>query len=144
MKCKDTAAAAAALTSLGKNSISGHITILYPVFLGHVYTAVCDYPNALASHKQCTELVKQLGNELQEAREMGNVGAVYLAMGDFDNAVGCHMEHLQIAKRLGNKVEEARAYSNLGSSHHYKRNFEQAIVFHNHVLRLAQVILYPV
>ena len=48
MKCKDTAAAAAALTSLG-----------------HVYTAVCDYPNALASHKQCTELVKQLGNELQ-------------------------------------------------------------------------------
>ena len=75
---------------------------------------------------------------------MGNVGAVYLAMGDFDNAVGCHMDHLQIAKRLGNKVEEARAYSNLGSSHHYKRNFEQAIVFHNHVLRLAQVIPYPV
>ena len=81
--------------------------------------------------------MKQLGNELQEARELGNVGAVYLAMGDFDNAVSCHMDHLKIAKKLSNKVEEARAYSNLGSSHHYKRNFDQAIVFHNHVLRLA-------
>ena len=77
---------------------------------------MCDYPNALASHKQCVELMKQLGNELQEARETGNVGAVYLAMGDFDNAVQCHMDHLSIAQRLANKVEEARAYSNLGSS----------------------------
>ena len=62
---------------------------------------------------------------LQEAREIGNVGAVYLAMGDFDNAVKCHSEHLQLAKKLENQVEEARAYSNLGSSHHYKRNFDQ-------------------
>jgi hypothetical protein len=58
--------------------------------------------------------VKQLGDKVQEAREIGNVGAVYLAMGEFENAVQCHMEHLRIAKELGNRVEEARAYSNLG------------------------------
>ncbi|KAJ8973013.1 hypothetical protein NQ317_004611 [Molorchus minor] len=103
MKCKDTQAAAAALTSLG-----------------HVYTAIGDYPNALASHKQCVQLVKQMGDRLQEAREIGN--------------------HLRIARRLGNQVEEARAYSNLGSSHHYKRNFAQAIVYHEKVLRIAQSI----
>ncbi|KAK9746315.1 CHAT domain [Popillia japonica] len=138
MKCKDTQAAAAALTSLG-----------------HVYTAIGDYPNALASHKQCVQLVKQMGDRLQEAREIGNVGmgdrlqeareignvgAVYLAMGDFDSAVDCHTQHLRIARRLGNQVEEARAYSNLGSSHHYRRNFSQAIVYHEKVLRLAQGI----
>ena len=55
------------------------------------------------------QLVKQMGDKLQEAREIGNVGAVYLAMGDFDSAVDCHMEHLRIAKQLSNKVEEARA-----------------------------------
>jgi hypothetical protein len=33
------------------------------------------------------QLVKQMGDTLQEAREIGNVGAVYLAMGDFDSAV---------------------------------------------------------
>lgn len=115
---KDTQAAASALTSLG-----------------HVYTAIGDYPNALASHKQCVQLVKQMGDRLQEAREIGNVGAVYLAMGDFDSAVDCHTQHLRIARRLGNQVEEARAYSNLGSSHHYKRNFAQAIVYHEKVLR---------
>lgn len=59
---------------------------------GHVYTAIGDYPNALASHKQCLQLVKQLGERLPEAREVGNVGAVYLAMGDFEAAVECHME----------------------------------------------------
>ena len=88
-----------------------------------------DYQNALASHKQCVDLVRtQLNDPLQEAREIGNVGAVYLAIGDFDKAVECHSEHLKLAESLNNKVEAARAYSNLGSSHHYKRNFEQVSV----------------
>ncbi|KAI5635500.1 tetratricopeptide repeat domain-containing protein [Phthorimaea operculella] len=117
----DTQAAAAALTSLG-----------------HVYTAIGDYPNALASHKQCVQLVKQMGDRLQEAREIGNVGAVYLAMGEFDSAVDCHTQHLRLARRLGDQVEEARAYSNLGSSYHYRRNFSQAIAYHENVLRIAQ------
>lgn len=52
---------------------------------GHVYTAIGDYSNALASHKQCVQLVKQMGDPLQEAKEIGNVGAVYLVMGDFDS-----------------------------------------------------------
>lgn len=45
-----------------------------------------------------------MGDKLQEAREIGNVGAVYLAMGDFDSAVDCHTQHLRIARRLGNQV----------------------------------------
>jgi tetratricopeptide (TPR) repeat protein len=49
MKCKESHAAAAALTSLG-----------------HVYTAIGDYSNALASHKQCVDLVRtQLDDKLQ-------------------------------------------------------------------------------
>ena len=93
--------------------------------LGHVYTAIGDYPNALASHKQCVLLAKQSKDELSEARELGNMGAVYIAMGDFENAVQCHEQHLKIAKDLGNKREEARAYSNLGSAYHYRRNFDK-------------------
>lgn len=69
-----------------------------------MYTAIGDYPNALASHKQCVQLVKQMGDRLQEAREIGNVGAVYLAMGEFESAVDCHTQHLRLARRLGNLV----------------------------------------
>lgn len=75
------------------------------LFTGHVYTAIGDYPNALASHKQCVQLVKQMGDKLQEAREIGNVGAVYLAMGEFESAVDCHTQHLRLARRLGNQVQ---------------------------------------
>lgn len=78
--------------------------ILYFIKIGHVYTAIGDYPNALASHKQCVQLVKQIGEVLQEAREIGNVGAVYLAMGEFESALDCHMQHLKLSKKLGNKV----------------------------------------
>uniref|UniRef100_A0A3B4CP38 Tetratricopeptide repeat protein 28 n=1 Tax=Pygocentrus nattereri TaxID=42514 RepID=A0A3B4CP38_PYGNA len=106
--------------------------------LGHVYTAIGDYPNALASHKQCVLLAKQSKDQLSEARELGNMGAVYIAMGDFDNAVQCHEQHLTIAKTLENKREEARAYSNLGSAYHYHRNFDKAMSYHTHVLELAQ------
>lgn len=53
-----------------------------------MYTAVGDYTNALASHKQCVQLLKQMGDLLQEAREIGNVGAVYLLDGDLENAIG--------------------------------------------------------
>lgn len=110
MKCKDTQAAASALTSLGNyaplqatlKSISTMFNI--SLFPGHVYTAIGDYPNALASHKQCVQLVKQMGDRLQEAREIGNVGAVYLAMGEFESAVDCHTQHLRLARRLGNQV----------------------------------------
>lgn len=69
-----------------------------------MYTAIGDYPNALASHKQCVQLVKQMGDKLQEAREIGNVGAVYLAMGEFDSAVDCHTQHLRLARRMGDQV----------------------------------------
>lgn len=33
-------------------------------------------------------MLKQMGDLLQEAREIGNVGAVYLVTGEFDNAIG--------------------------------------------------------
>ena len=45
-----------------------------------------------------------MGERLQEAREIGNVGAVYLAMGEFESALDCHMQHLRLARRLNNKV----------------------------------------
>lgn len=45
-----------------------------------------------------------MGDRLQEAREIGNVGAVYLAMGEFDSAVDCHTQHLRLARRLGDQV----------------------------------------
>ncbi len=68
----------------------------------------------MASHKQCLQLVRQIGDPLAEAREIANVGAVYLASEDFEKAIECHLEHVKLAKLLGNKAEEARAYSNLG------------------------------
>ena len=97
MKCEHTLQAALALTSLG-----------------HVYSSIGDLNNSLASHKHCLKLVRQIGDQLAEAREIGNVGAVYLASGDFEKALECHLEHVKLAKLLGNKAEEARAYSNLG------------------------------
>lgn len=66
--------------------------------LGHVYTSIGDYPNALASHKQCVLLARQTQCQLSEARQLGNMGAVYTALGDFTNAVQCHEQHLSIAK----------------------------------------------
>lgn len=66
--------------------------------LGHVYTAIGDFPNALASHKQCVLLARQTQCQLSEARQLGNMGAVYTALGDFTNAVQCHEQHLDISK----------------------------------------------
>ena len=66
--------------------------------LGHVYTSIGDYPNALASHKQCVLLARQSQCRLSEARQLGNVGAVYTALGDFTNALQCHEQHLEVAK----------------------------------------------
>jgi hypothetical protein len=59
------------------------------------------------------QLVKQMGDRLQEAREIGNVGAVYLAMGEFESAVDCHTQHLRLARRLGNQVLDARTWGNV-------------------------------
>ena len=39
--------------------------------LGHVYTAIGDYPNALSSHKQCVIALNQVGDPLRKAREIG-------------------------------------------------------------------------
>lgn len=63
-----------------------------------MYTAIGDYPNALASHKQCVLLARQMQCQISEARQLGDMGAVYTALGDFANAVQCHEQHLDIAK----------------------------------------------
>ena len=63
-----------------------------------MYTSIGDYPNALASHKQCVLLARQSQCQLSEARQLGNVGAVYTALGDFANALKCHEQHLEVAK----------------------------------------------
>ena len=60
--------------------------------LGSAFFSKGNYKDALTSnrlmvYKQCFDLMKQLRNELQDARDTGNVGAVYLAMGDLDTAV---------------------------------------------------------
>ncbi|KAH9507040.1 Tetratricopeptide repeat protein 28 [Dermatophagoides farinae] len=124
MKHKHSEQAALALTSLG-----------------HVYSAIGDLKNALSSHQQCLQIIRQLGGDpLAEAREIGNVGSVHLAAGAFEKAIECHLEHVKLAKLLGNKTEEARAYSNLGSAYHYRRQYEQAIQFHEQVLRISQEI----
>ncbi|KAH9419028.1 Tetratricopeptide repeat protein 28 [Dermatophagoides pteronyssinus] len=107
--------------------------------LGHVYSAIGDLKNALSSHQQCLQIIRQLGGDpLAEAREIGNVGSVHLAAGEFDKAIEYHLEHVKLSKLLGNKSEEARAYSNLGSAYHYRRQYEQAIQFHEQVLRISQ------
>lgn len=118
MKGKHNSHAAAALTALG-----------------HVYQAIGDHQNALASHKQCIQIVKQSGDQLAEAREIGNCGTVYMSSGNFEKAIECHLEHVKLAKLMRNKVEEARAYSNLASAHHANRKYEQAMQFYEHVLR---------
>ncbi|OTF82303.1 Rapsynoid-like protein [Euroglyphus maynei] len=124
MKHKHSEQAALALTSLG-----------------HVYSAIGDFKNALSSHQQCLQIIRQLGGDpLAEAREIGNVGSVHLAAGEFEKAIECHLEHVKLSKLLGNKAEEARAYSNLGSAYHYRRQYEQAIQFHEQVLRISQEI----
>lgn len=68
-----------------------------------------------------------MGDKLQEAREIGNVGAVYLAMGDFDSAVDCHTQHLRIARRLGNQVR-------------FKRNPNYVII--NHLFRFTRMVFF--
>lgn len=52
-----------------------------------------------------------MGDRLQEAREIGNVGAVYLAMGEFDSAVDCHTQHLRLARRLGDQVRKHKNHN---------------------------------
>jgi hypothetical protein len=40
--------------------------------------------------------MKQCGDKLAEAREIGNAGAVYLAMTEFSSAVECHNKHFTL------------------------------------------------
>ncbi|XP_032226539.2 tetratricopeptide repeat protein 28 isoform X2 [Nematostella vectensis] len=121
MKIKDLHSAALALSSLG-----------------HVYVAVNDYSNALASHRQASQLYKEMGERLSEGRELGNIGAVHVLLLQYDQAIHCHQEHLKIAVELGDSAEEGRAYSNLGSAYHCKRDYSKAIQFHKLVQDIAK------
>lgn len=43
--------------------------------LGHIYTATGDLKAALRSHKKCFQLVRELADQLAEAREIGKFKA---------------------------------------------------------------------
>ncbi|GBP96131.1 Tetratricopeptide repeat protein 28 [Eumeta japonica] len=124
----DTQAAASALTSLG-----------------HVYTAIGDYPNALASHKQCVQLVKQMGAKLQEAREIETskklgltpIWALYPLQEELHSSHNTMSKCCVSLKTLGDRAIEARAYAGLGHAARCAGEYTQAKKWHERQLDVA-------
>ncbi|XP_026681629.1 tetratricopeptide repeat protein 28-like [Diaphorina citri] len=124
MKCKDTQAAASALTSLGES-------------LDHE-TKHELYGKAIKYHKQELTISKEVKDRNSEASTHGNLAVAYQALGAHDMALFHYRAHLNIARELKDTAGEACALLNLGNCLSSRAEFAQAVPYYENYLMLSQ------
>jgi tetratricopeptide (TPR) repeat protein len=104
--------------------------------LGRVDWRLGDYDSALGHHVEVLRLVRELGDEVGEARNLVNCGAILDDMERLDEAAACHEAAADIARRCGLHDCEARALGSLGSVHHRQGRHMPAAALHHEALAI--------
>ena len=90
--------------ALGLRSVEG----TYLNSLAHIASDIlADHVSALAMNQECLALTRALGNKMDEAVALVNVGTGLLWQGDFAGSERCLQEALQLSRSNGDRVSEA-------------------------------------
>ena len=91
------------------------------------------------------KIVKDGGDQFQEAHTYANLGTAYYNQGNFVTAISYYELHLMVAKEAGITNNAAGyIYNYLGKAHQHIRDFKKAIVFHELHFKASKELGYKV
>ena len=88
------------------------------------------YAKALDCFTRSIEAIRKVGDILNEATSLSNMGAVYRQVGDFARAAECHSLSLAIAEQIGDQQATARALVALGNIWYETQEYAAALDYY--------------
>jgi tetratricopeptide (TPR) repeat protein len=93
---------------------------------GNIYEKLGDYSNSLKYYQKALEIRESVGNQLEVALSLNNLGVVSINKGELDQSIKYFLASLEIYKKMKVKSSIARAYNNLGYVYDIKNDLDQA------------------
>ncbi len=90
------------------------LKVKYYVNLARIYTLKKDHTTALEYLQKTLEIEPLLGNNLEIANRMQNIGCVYQEIFDLRNAIDWYGKAYKLYKKIDNKLGQAETLNNLG------------------------------
>jgi tetratricopeptide (TPR) repeat protein len=111
--------------------------------LANLYRKTGDHGQALAYAERGLAVREEVGDRLQVAKSLGNLGFLYRAMGEYCHAIAAHQEAMTTYQQLGNQELVAVAWLNIGAVHFLEQCLETAVDAYRQSLAIAQAIALP-
>jgi tetratricopeptide (TPR) repeat protein len=91
-------------------------------------------------HQQSLQLAQSIGDQISEAKALGNLGNAYNNLGQYERAIDFHQQSLTLAREIGDRRGEGNALGNLGNAYKNLGQYERAIDFHQQCLMIMREI----
>ncbi|MFQ5978388.1 MAG: tetratricopeptide repeat protein [Candidatus Heimdallarchaeota archaeon] len=109
--------------------------------IGLAYEHLGELDKALSAFERSLALFQELGNEINQAIPLGNIGRYYSHwMGNNDRALDYYQQSLEISQKYNWKRILAHTLHSMGSVHHSQGDFERALDLFQQSLRLNEEI----
>ncbi len=106
--------------------------------LGAVYTRLNNYPAAIETFLNLSELGTRLGNRVYRAQALNGLGVVYEELEEPDKALTNLQEALALYEDLGRRDDMGKALNNLTLVHRRLGNYDQALTYGQRAMAIAQ------
>lgn len=102
-----------------------------------------NFSQALTYAERALAIREEVGDLLQIAKSLGNLGFLYRAMGEYGPATAAHREAMNSYQKLGNQELTAVAWLNIGAVHYTNQKLDDAIAAYRQSLAIGQAISLP-
>ena len=96
-------------------------------YLGSCYRSLGQYEKAIAYHRQCLDISKEIEDWQGVATSLCGLGNCYKSLGQYEKAIFYHQQCHDISEAMGDRKEVAISLGNLGNCYYDLGQYEKAI-----------------
>ncbi|NCQ98039.1 MAG: tetratricopeptide repeat protein [Microcystis aeruginosa L211-101] len=96
-------------------------------YLGSCYRSLGQYEKAIAYHRQCLDISKEIEDWQGVATSLCGLGNCYKSLGQYEKAIFYHQQCHDISEAMGDRKEVAISRGNLGNCYYDLGQYEKAI-----------------
>ena len=97
------------------------------ILLGNCYNSLGQYQKAIAYHRQCLDISKEIEDWQGVATSLCGLGNCYKSLGQYEKAIFYHQQCHDISEAMGDRKEVAISRGNLGNCYYDLGQYEKAI-----------------
>jgi CHAT domain-containing protein/Tfp pilus assembly protein PilF len=107
------------------------------LFLGNIglaYFYLSQFDSATVYCQRALRIARWQGDQLQEARNLANLGAISRNRREFAKSLNYFRQALILSQKIGNERMEGLCYRNIGTVYYFMYNYEKALRYYKKAL----------